>query len=165
MLVTPGFQRRSLLAVDSCERGRRSRCVATWSDRDGQGERAQDGREVASSAPRVIAGHIAHISEVLEESGFSDSCPVSPITIEIGNASEQVRLACRRFFYSWRTALATKLNERGMDLARSRRLADLVVYATEGALIVCRAERGLDALRLVSEEMGVLCESASGQRV
>ena len=117
--------------------------------------------QAATTPAEVLTAQLSEIADVLECSEFSDSCPVSPITIELGQASDEVREACMRFFAAWREALTQKMAERGMDVDDARRIASLMVYATEGALVVCRAERSLAALRQVSDEVVELCLTGS----
>jgi hypothetical protein len=59
----------------------------------------------------------------------------------------------------WRVNLARRLADRGLDESRASRVAALTVYATEGAVVVCRAEGRLDALHTAADELSLLCAS------
>jgi TetR/AcrR family transcriptional repressor of lmrAB and yxaGH operons len=107
----------------------------------------------------VIRAHIAEIGAALEASGFVAGCPVAPITVELADESEAIKRGCAHFFSTWRANLARRLADRGLDETRASRVADMAVFATEGAVVVCRAEGRLDALDTVADELSVLCAS------
>ena len=107
----------------------------------------------------VIRAHLAEIGAALEASGFVAGCPVAPITIELADESQAIRRGCAHFFSMWRANLARRLADRGLDESRASRVADMAVFATEGAVVVCRAEGRLDALDTVADELCVLCAS------
>jgi TetR/AcrR family transcriptional repressor of lmrAB and yxaGH operons len=107
----------------------------------------------------VIRAYIAEIGAALEASGFVRGCPVAPITVELAQESEAIRRGCAHFFSMWRANLARRLADRGLDETRASRVADMAVFATEGAVVVCRAEGRLDALDTVADELSVLCAS------
>ena len=109
----------------------------------------------------VIRAYIAEIGAALEASGFVRGCPVAPITVELAQESEAIRRGCAHFFSMWRANLARRLADRGLDETRASRVADMAVFATEGAVIVCRAEGRLDALDTVADELSVLCASGA----
>jgi TetR/AcrR family transcriptional repressor of lmrAB and yxaGH operons len=113
----------------------------------------------ATTPAAVISAHLAEIRAALEASGFIAGCPVAPITVELADESDAIRRACAHFFSMWRVNLARRLADRGLDEARASRVAALTVYATEGAVVVCRAEGRLDALDTVADELSLLCAS------
>jgi hypothetical protein len=57
----------------------------------------------------------------------------------------------------WQAQLARRLIDRGLAETRAASIAAMTVYATEGALIVCRSNRDLTALDTVAKEIGRLC--------
>jgi TetR/AcrR family transcriptional repressor of lmrAB and yxaGH operons len=120
-------------------------------------EQVDRAAESATTAPGVIRAELAEIGATLEASGFSVGCPVAPITVELADESDAIRRACAHFFSLWQANLARRLADRGLEEARAARVAALTVYAVEGALLVCRADRRLDALNTVAEELSMLC--------
>jgi TetR/AcrR family transcriptional repressor of lmrAB and yxaGH operons len=118
----------------------------------------------ASTAAEMISAQLTEIGAAFEVSGFIAGCPVAPITIGLADQSEAIRRACAHFFHMWRVSLARRLTDRGLDEARASRIADLTVYATEGALVVCRAERSLTALDTVGGELAILCSTLDEPR-
>jgi TetR/AcrR family transcriptional repressor of lmrAB and yxaGH operons len=113
----------------------------------------------ARTAAETISAQFAAIGAAFEASGFIAGCPVAPITIGLSDQSEVIRRACAHFFRLWRVSLARRLTDRGLDEARASRIADLAVCATEGALVVCRAERSLAAMDTISGELAFLCSA------
>jgi TetR/AcrR family transcriptional repressor of lmrAB and yxaGH operons len=112
----------------------------------------------AATAAAVIRAQIAEIGGLLESSGWVAGCPVAPITVELADDSEAIRRASAHFFSLWQASLARRLADRGLDEARATRVAAMAIYAIEGALVVCRAERGLEPLHVVADEISLLCE-------
>jgi TetR/AcrR family transcriptional repressor of lmrAB and yxaGH operons len=114
--------------------------------------------EHATTAAAVVRAQITEIGDLLESSGWVAGCPVAPITVELADDSEVIRRACAHFFSMWQASLARRLADRGLDDARATRVAAMAVYAVEGALTVSRADRDLDPLHTVADEISLLCE-------
>jgi TetR/AcrR family transcriptional repressor of lmrAB and yxaGH operons len=115
----------------------------------------------ATTPAAVIRAHIGEIGKRLESSGWVAGCPVAPITVELADDSYRIRRACAHFFTMWQANLARRLADRGLDDTRAAQVAALTIYATEGALVVARAERTLDALNTVADELSLLCDFSS----
>jgi hypothetical protein len=62
----------------------------------------------------------------------------------------------RTTFRAWIDLLRSQLVEVGVDEARARSLACTAVASMEGALILCRAERGVGPLDAVAGELARL---------
>src|SRR5439155_23483141 len=107
----------------------------------------------AETAPAVIAAQLARIGADFAASDFAEGCPVAPISIELGTQSDGVRRACDHFFTMWQAQLARRLIDRGLAETRAASIAAMTVYATEGAVIVCRSNRHLIALDPVAKEI------------
>lgn len=89
-------------------------------------------------------------------SDFVAGCPVAPICIERSARSSELRHAGADFFRAWRGSLARHLAAYGIDVRRADRFATLAVSAIEGALVISRAERTVDALLAVRDELRLL---------
>ncbi len=119
--------------------------------------------EHATTAAAVVRAQITEIGDLLKSSGWVAGCPVAPITVELADDSEVIRRACAHFFSMWQASLARRLADRGLDDARATRVAAMAIYAIEGALTVSRADRDLDPLHTVADEISLLCESGGGR--
>ncbi|MGW5150492.1 TetR/AcrR family transcriptional regulator [Rhodococcus koreensis] len=118
----------------------------------------------AVSPGDVVVAQVAEIGRAFLDSGYVSGCPVVPITIDGAVQSELVHDACASFFADWMDALTTHITSRGMDPTRASRVAAMTVYSTEGALVVCRAEKSVRALDAVAEEMAHLCSIGATDR-
>lgn len=79
-----------------------------------------------------------------------------PISIERSTESSDLRQAGAEFFRAWRGSLAGHLAAHSIDGARADRVATLEVSAIEGALVISRTERTVDALHAVRDELLLL---------
>ena len=71
-----------------------------------------------------------------------------------------VRDAAGAAFREWEALLAGALERRGAARERARSLATLVVSAVEGAIVLARAQRSLDPLERVTDELEALVGGA-----
>jgi hypothetical protein len=65
-------------------------------------------------------------------------------------------------FRAWRGKLAELYAEGGVEPAAAARLAMTVIAATEGAVVVSRAERSMDPFELVAEQLLLATPESAG---
>ncbi|UYQ77778.1 TetR family transcriptional regulator C-terminal domain-containing protein [Glutamicibacter sp. JL.03c] len=125
---------------------------------------AQDGGGAAEASKIAIQA----LAAIISDSGFRLGCPVSVVTLEMGDSSERLRQACASAFESWIAPTAALLEADGMDSAKADSLATVIVSTIEGAAIVSRAMKStqplLAAADVVSELIGLRCEGAGIQK-
>lgn len=104
---------------------------------------------------RSIFDHSAPLSEKvralfsatgtrLEESQFTRGCPVAAVTLDIDEESEELRTVCRDVFATWCEIIAAGLDD--VPATQRRDVAQLILAALEGALILARAQATKDPL-------------------
>lgn len=91
-------------------------------------------------------------ARLLGESGFMKGCPVAAVALDLGRDSERLRTVCRAAFVTWRDIIAAELDE-VPDAERSD-LAELILAALEGALILARAEAAKEPLLRAGKALG-----------
>ena len=96
----------------------------------------------------------------LAESDFRSGCPVLAAAVESSDGTPELVDAAGRAFTSWRAALAALLRRHGVTQAQSRRLANLVLAAVEGAVVLSRADRSLQPVDDVSRSLRTLLQEA-----
>ncbi|MRV73985.1 TetR family transcriptional regulator [Duganella sp. FT92W] len=106
----------------------------------------------------------------LQDSCFEAGCPVLVVAVERytddareapdANTQQQLLDAANQAFVDWQGIIAAQLAREGVDAARAQRLAALVLSAMEGAVALCRAALGLQALDDVADEVALLMQSA-----
>jgi TetR/AcrR family transcriptional regulator, lmrAB and yxaGH operons repressor len=86
-------------------------------------------------------------------SGASSGCPVAGIAIDTGTTADGLIDATGAAFSSWTTLLAARLEAAGVPAHRAGPIATAALAAMEGALIMCRAERGSQPLEITAQEL------------
>nr|BFE63037.1 TetR/AcrR family transcriptional regulator [Dactylosporangium thailandense] len=108
-------------------------------------------QQAGRSAEEVTAYVIGAWRFVLERSGFAAGCAVLAVTVAADSPELLQRAAA--IFRAWRERLTGLYVRAGFDEARAARFAAAVIAATEGAVVMCRAERSLEPLELVGETL------------
>jgi TetR/AcrR family transcriptional repressor of lmrAB and yxaGH operons len=83
-------------------------------------------------------------ASTLESNGFTKSCPVGAVTLDLASESENLRHVCGAIFDTWRDIVAEGLTE--VPHATRREVAELVLATLEGAMILARARASKDPL-------------------
>ena len=123
------------------------------------------GRQVAKlvelAREQGIEGAIAAFTrvwrELLVETGFRTGCPV--LAVATGDDPGLTETA-RGIFTSWQDLMVAGLVDGGVPAARAPGLARMIIASLEGAVAVSRAERSLEPLDQVAEELITLVQSA-----
>jgi TetR/AcrR family transcriptional repressor of lmrAB and yxaGH operons len=89
----------------------------------------------------------------LEASGWADGCPVATVALETAHTSDALAVACAGTLTGWRTALTESILERGVAQSDAAGLATLILAGIEGALVLARASRDAQPLRIVGREL------------
>ena len=80
----------------------------------------------------------------IEASKFTKGCPVAAVTLDIDDQSAELRGICHDVFTTWGEIIAAGLDE--VPAAQRREVAQLILAALEGALILARARATKDPL-------------------
>jgi|HubBroStandDraft_1064217.scaffolds.fasta_scaffold110188_2 TetR/AcrR family transcriptional repressor of lmrAB and yxaGH operons len=100
-------------------------------------------------APIVVGRFLGLWRRLLEASDMRAGCAVLAVTVA---ADDQALLAhAGRVFRGWRDHLASLLADGGLSEPRARRLAALTISASEGAVVLARAESDWEPFDLVEE--------------
>ncbi len=99
----------------------------------------------------VVDGFVALWTAVLQRSGFTAGCSVLAVTVS-GESGELLDRA-RTVFSAWAGRIAELLRAAGVDATRAASFATMLIAATEGAVVLCRAQQSLEPLEAVHEEL------------
>lgn len=80
-------------------------------------------------------------ARILAGGGWRAGCPVAATTQDTASLDETLRLACADAFAAWREIIAQALEAGGTAPERARALANFVLAALEGAMMLARAAR------------------------
>jgi len=97
--------------------------------------------------------------DLLIESDFTAGCPVVAAAIGSADDEPQLTTVAGTIFRRWRDALTGAFANDGFDEPCAASLAITCIASLEGAVVLCRSTRSVDALRSVAEEVEFLIKS------
>jgi AcrR family transcriptional regulator len=124
---------------------------------------ARLGPEVFGQAPDVVTGvrmFFAGAAENLEESGWTDACPIATVALEVASTSEPLRRATADVFTAWIDGLTHTFAAAGLDRARARELAIAMIAGLEGAFVLAQAWRSREPLHIAGDVAAHALEEA-----
>jgi TetR/AcrR family transcriptional regulator, lmrAB and yxaGH operons repressor len=104
-----------------------------------------------ASAAAIVDGFVAMWRVVLERSAFGAGCSVLAVTVSSDSAD--LLAAARDIFRAWSGRLAELFRAAGQDAATAAGSATLLIAATEGAVVLARAERSFAPLDTVGARL------------
>ncbi|MFJ2147074.1 TetR/AcrR family transcriptional regulator [Glutamicibacter sp. NPDC087661] len=110
----------------------------------------------AGGAAEAAKLAIQALAAIISDSGFRLGCPVSVVTLEMGDSSERLRQACATAFESWITPTTALLEADGVGNAQAKSLATVIVSTIEGAAIVSRAMKSTRPLLAAADAVADL---------
>ncbi|AEF40389.1 TetR/AcrR family transcriptional regulator [Hoyosella subflava] len=102
-------------------------------------------------------------AQILQASDYQAGCPVVAVIAGGGEDEQQHAQIVADTFQVWQEALLEALVAEGVARVRAQSLATMIISSIEGAVIVCRAERGLTPLDSVIAELEQLIAPAIAQ--
>jgi TetR/AcrR family transcriptional repressor of lmrAB and yxaGH operons len=123
-------------------------------------DRAVAAATAPGDIPRFVA---ANFAQRMNSSDFKDGCALAPVVLEMATESEVLREACDLAFDRWRRRLASGYEELGIDVERAEVLATMTISTLEGALVVARAQRNVQSIIAMGEELAVQVDAATWQ--
>jgi len=120
---------------------------------------------VFDAAPDAVTGirmFFAGAAEHLEESGWTDACPIATVALEVASTSEPLRLATADVFTSWIDGLAPRFAAAGLDDRRAREIAIAMIAGLEGAFVLAQAWRSREPLLVAGDVAARALEEALG---
>ncbi len=99
----------------------------------------------------IVDGFMTMWRSVLERSGFSAGCSVLAVTVSAD--SPELVASAGVIFRAWRERLADVLVSAGFDAARAASFALMLIAASEGAVVVSRAQRDFEPFDTVWQQL------------
>ncbi|MGW5220900.1 TetR/AcrR family transcriptional regulator [Nocardia sp. NPDC004085] len=96
---------------------------------------------------------------ILESSNYSAGCPVVAVAVGPVEDNPELFADTASIFGRWHAALTEGIVREGLPPATAQRLATMSIAAVEGAVILCRAQRSIEPLDEVVEQLEVLFDS------
>ena len=101
---------------------------------------------------RIARGMLAN----LEESDYTEGCPIATTALETAAQSEVLRAATRNAFASWENEIKRGLQRFGMTTERAGGVATTVLSQLEGALLLARTYRSLEPMHRAEQALKLL---------
>lgn len=121
---------------------------------------------IIGGAPDVATG-VSHFflgaAEVLRQTDYVDACPIETVALEVASSNEALRRATAEVFESWVSGAGALFSVAGIDAARGRELAIVVIAALEGAFVLSRAARTTEAVEAAGRHAAALVQAALDQ--
>lgn len=113
----------------------------------------------ANGAIPLLREFVAFWEQVLSESGFGAGCPV--VAAAIGCADDGPALAetAGEIFTRWKFALGRAFVNDGFGEDDAGSLANMCISALEGAVVLCRSTRSIEALHDVARNLEFLIKA------
>lgn len=122
---------------------------------------------VLDAAPDIVTAVsdcFSGAAEALRASGYADACPVATVALEVASSDERLRLVTAEVFESWLRAGTERFEGGGIDPARARELATLLVAGLEGGFLLSRAARDTEPMEAIGRVMTDLVRAEVGRR-
>jgi TetR/AcrR family transcriptional regulator, lmrAB and yxaGH operons repressor len=104
--------------------------------------------------PGSLVRALAQImADRFERSGYQSGCAIATMVLELAPSDEEFSAAFDSVFARWRAALVTRFEPLGIAPDRAAALADLVISALEGALLLSRAARSTEPFKAPIEAL------------
>lgn len=116
----------------------------------------------ADGAPafKIVLRYADQLAIWLEESDYSEGCPIATLLLELADTEPAIAEAGRASLAQWAEAVARPLLRDGFSDERAGRLARFAVAAIEGGLILARVARDRAPLIEAGEEAALAIEAA-----
>lgn len=108
--------------------------------------------EVEDPAEAVRA-FVLQLALHVNASSCRGGAPITAVALETSGSSDRLNRACRDAYHSWQGAVRDKLASGGYESERASRLATHVIATIEGAVVLARTDRDVEALERVAEEL------------
>lgn len=109
----------------------------------------------AASPQEAVQALANRFADWLEQSNFTEGCPVTTVTLETAPGSGDLSDACAASFVAWQDLVASYLVENDYSADRAAKLANLIMCALEGAFVLARSQMSrepfVDASELLVE--------------
>jgi TetR/AcrR family transcriptional repressor of lmrAB and yxaGH operons len=118
-------------------------------------------RSSGRTAAEVTTHFLAMWREVLVRSHFKAGCSVLAVTIATDSTDLLDHAAT--VFRTWRARLTELLSDGGLADPDASRFAAILIAASEGAVVLSRAEQSLEPFDLVAEQLTAQVHELSGR--
>jgi len=106
-------------------------------------------RDIAASAGspgEAIDAMFEEMGRQLQQSGWTEGCPIATLALEMCPYSEEIQEMCAETFRGWEFVLAELLERSGLDHEKAEDTATFMLSVFEGAMLLARTHESLQPL-------------------
>ncbi|MCA9942766.1 MAG: TetR/AcrR family transcriptional regulator [Anaerolineales bacterium] len=96
----------------------------------------------------------------MNQGNYQRGCPIATVTLETAATIDPIQYECQTSFNDMINIFSTLLAAQGISEEKGRELAVLTIAAIEGALILCKAQRSVEPLVLVRDNLAAQLSEA-----
>lgn len=118
----------------------------------------QSGRQLTAMLEQLLAASPSAVAAVeslwrhfmaeLEASDFRKGCPIATLTLEAAAEYPAIQACSAAIYSQWQTMLSRKLAKKGTTAVKAAGTANALLALLEGALVLARAHRSTDPLKM-----------------
>jgi TetR/AcrR family transcriptional regulator, lmrAB and yxaGH operons repressor len=108
-------------------------------------------QDMGASAVEVTGSFLAAWRALLTYTDFAAGCALVAVTVAAD--TEGLRLRAAEAFRAWQEKLAGALQAGGLSAGTAAQTATLLLAATEGAVVICRAEHEIGPFEVVAAQL------------
>lgn len=115
--------------------------------------RIQTGKEEQSSSAQVIRDFLYKVADHMEKTNFYTGSTLTMIAMESATQSKRVNKACREAYERLIGSFKDILVDGGTEKAAATGIAEMIVAAVEGAIVLSRTFHTADPLRRLADHI------------
>lgn len=123
-------------------------------------QRIRDNLGAVENPVEAVRRFMQNVAYNVERSGFRAGGPITTVALETASSSERLRTVCQQIYEGWQAAFVEKLVKGGVEAARARRLAVLIIATLEGGILLARTAGSKTPLEDAADEIALLIEQA-----
>ncbi|WNV84407.1 TetR/AcrR family transcriptional regulator [Umezawaea sp. Da 62-37] len=118
-------------------------------------------KNAGEPATKITADFLRMWRTVLTRSRNRAGCAVVAVTV--ATDSDELITQAGTIFRTWRDRMAVLLEQGGLTTTDAKSFAATLIAASEGAVVLCRAERSIEPFDLMADQMTTLATTLTTQ--
>jgi TetR/AcrR family transcriptional repressor of lmrAB and yxaGH operons len=114
------------------------------------------GAEASESAEEFLTRVARGMAANLEQSGYTEGCPIATTALETSAQSDMLGAAAREAFQKWESEIKRGLQRFGIASDEADRIATIALSQLEGALLLARTYRSLEPMHRAEQALKLI---------
>ncbi|HWS22917.1 MAG TPA: TetR/AcrR family transcriptional regulator [Anaerolineales bacterium] len=122
-------------------------------------QRIRDMSKIYSEPSEVIFEFLKQIAKKMEENDFHSGSTITMMAMESVTQSKRINQACQEAYLTIINALKELLMDGGVEAERAQGMAEIIISAIEGGIILSRTFQSPDYIRRVADRIKQMLNS------